>query len=79
MDVAGDPPSADARPELVRRGDANMAGATLAVVSVVGAPGDLTEHFNQRLAEAAAERQIAVAAPAQGALPGARLSHRIVG
>ena len=65
VDVAGDPPSADARPELVRRGDANMAGATLAVVSVVGAPDDLTEHFNQRLAEAAAERKIAVAAPAQ--------------
>jgi len=65
VDVAGDPPSADARPELVRRGDANMAGATLAVVSVDGAPADLTEHFNQRLAEAAAARQIAVAAPAK--------------
>ena len=65
VDVAGDPPSADARPEFVRRGDANMAGATLAVVSVVGAPDDLMEHFNQRLSEAAAERQIAVAAPAQ--------------
>ncbi len=64
VDVAGDPPNPDARPEFVRRGDANMAGATLAVVSVEGAPDDLTEHFNQRLAEAAAERQIAVAAPA---------------
>jgi hypothetical protein len=64
VDVAGDPPNPDARPEFVRRGDANMAGATLAVVSVEGAPDDLTEHFNQHLAEAAAARQIAVAAPA---------------
>jgi hypothetical protein len=64
VDVAGDPPNPDARPEFVRRGDANMAGATLAVVSVDGAPDDLSEHFSQRLAEAAAARQIAVAAPA---------------
>ncbi len=65
VDVAGDPPNPDARAQFVRRGDANMAGATLAVVSVEGAPDDLTEHFNQRLAEAAAARQIAVAAPAK--------------
>ena len=65
LDVAGDPANADARPQFVRRGDANMAGATLAVVSVEGAPADLTEHFNQRLAEAAAARQVTVAAPAQ--------------
>jgi hypothetical protein len=65
VDVAGDPPSADARPESVRRGDANMAGATLAVVSVEGAPADLSEQFNRRLAEAEAARQIAVAVPAK--------------
>jgi hypothetical protein len=65
VDVAGDPPNPDARAQFVRRGDANMAGATLAVVSVDGAPDDLSEHFNQRLAEAAAARQIAVAAPAK--------------
>jgi len=65
VDVAGDPPNPDTRAEFVRRGDANMAGATLAVVSVDGAPDDLSEHFNQSLAEAAAARQIAVAAPAK--------------
>jgi hypothetical protein len=65
VDVAGDQPNPDARPEFVRRDDANMPAATLAVVSVEGAPDDLTENFNQRLAEAAAERQIAVAAPAK--------------
>jgi hypothetical protein len=65
LDVAGDPPNPDARPGFVRRDDANMAGATLAVVSVEGAPADLTEQFNQRLAEAEAARQIAVAAPAK--------------
>ncbi len=64
-DVAEDPPNPDTRAEFVRRGDANMAGATLAVVSVDGAPDDLSEHFNQSLAEAAAARQIAVAAPAK--------------
>jgi hypothetical protein len=65
VDVAGDPPNPDARAQFVRRDDANMAGATLAVVSVDGAPADLSEHFNQRLADAEAARQIAVAAPAK--------------
>jgi hypothetical protein len=65
VDVAGDPPNPDARPGFVRRYDANMAAATLAVVSVEGAPADLTEQFNQRLSEAEASRQIAVAAPAK--------------
>jgi hypothetical protein len=63
VDVAGDPPNADAHPQFVRRGDANMAGATLAIVSVEGAPADLSGHFSQSLTDAAAARQIAVAAP----------------
>jgi hypothetical protein len=63
VDVAGDPPNADARPEIVRRDDANMAGATLAIVSVAGAPADLSTHFSQSLADAAAARRIAVAEP----------------
>ncbi len=49
----------------MRRGDANMAAATVAVVSVDGAPADLSDHFNQSLDEAAAARQIAVASPAK--------------
>jgi hypothetical protein len=63
VDVAGDPPSVDAHPQFVLRDGANMAGATLAIVSVDGAPTDLSEHFSQSLADAAAARRIAVAAP----------------
>ena len=66
VDVAGDPPSADAPgPEFVRRDDANMAGATLAIVSVEGAPAELSARFSQSLADAAAARNIAVAPPAK--------------
>src|SRR5208282_4005356 len=64
-DVAADPPNADARPQFVRRDDANMAAATAAIVSVDGAPADLSAHFNQSLAEAAAARRIAVVDPAK--------------
>ena len=46
--------------EFVRRDDANMAGATLAIVSVEGAPAELSARFSQSLAEAAAARKIAV-------------------
>ena len=62
-DVAADPPNGDARPQFVRRDDANMAAATVAIVSVDGAPADLSAHFNQSLAEAAGERKIAVVDP----------------
>jgi hypothetical protein len=59
-DVAADPPNADARAQFVRRDDANLAAATVAIVSVDGAPADLSAHFNQTLDAAAAARRIAV-------------------
>jgi hypothetical protein len=64
-DVAANPPSADARAQFVMRDDANMAGATVAIASVDGAPTDVSARFRQRLDEAAAARRIAVAAPAK--------------
>ena len=64
-DVAASPPNADARPQFVLRDDANMAGATVSIVSVDGAPADLSTRFRQSLDEAAAARRIAVAAPAK--------------
>ena len=45
--------------------DANMAGATVAIASVDGAPADLSARFRQSFDEAAAARRIAVAAPAK--------------
>jgi hypothetical protein len=66
VDVASDPPSADAPgPDFVRRDDANMAGAALAIASVQGAPDDLSARFSQSLAAAAAARNIAVVEPAK--------------
>ena len=62
-DVAANPPNADARPEFVLRDDANMTGATVAIVSVDGAPADLSARFRQSLDEAAAARRIASAPP----------------
>ncbi len=64
-DVAANPPNADARPEFVLRDDANMAGATVAIVSVDGAPADLSESFRQSLDQAASARRIAIAPPAK--------------
>jgi hypothetical protein len=64
-DVASDPPSADGQAQFVRRDDANMAAATVAIVSVDGAPADLSTHFNQSLDEAAAARRIAVVSSAK--------------
>ena len=64
-DVAANPPNADALPQFVLRDDANMAGATVAVVSVDGPPADLSARFRQSLDEATAARRIAVAAPAK--------------
>lgn len=61
VDVAGDAaPNVDSRPQFVRRDDASMAGATVAIVSVEGAPDELSARFAQDLSEAAASRQIAV-------------------
>jgi hypothetical protein len=64
-DVAANPPNADTRAQFVLRDDANMAGATVAIVSVDGAPADLSARFRQSLDEAAAARRIAVATPAK--------------
>jgi len=49
--------------QFVRREDASMAGATMAVVSIEGAPAELSDRFRQSLDQAAAQRQIAVAPP----------------
>ena len=49
--------------QFVRREDANMAGATMAIISIEGAPQELSGQFRQSLDKAAAERQIAVAPP----------------
>ncbi len=66
VDVVGDAaPSADSHPQFVRREDASMAAATVAIVSVEGAPTELSERFSQNLTQAAAARQIAVAPPAK--------------
>lgn len=49
--------------QFVRRPDASMAGATVAIVSIEGAPSEFTDRFNQKLDEAAIQRQIALAPP----------------
>ena len=59
-DMAANPPSADGQAQFVRRDDANMAAATVAIVSVDGAPADLSARFNQSLDAAATARRIAV-------------------
>jgi hypothetical protein len=55
--------SPDGAAQFVRRPDASMAGATLAVMSVEGAPDVLADRFDQSLDAAAAQRQIAMAPP----------------
>jgi hypothetical protein len=61
VDVAGNStPSADTRPQFVRREGASMAGATVAIVSMEGAPAELSARFSQDLDQAATARQIAV-------------------
>jgi hypothetical protein len=63
-DIAANPPSAGAQAQFVRRDDANMAAATVAIVSVDGTPADLSAHFSQSLDAAAAARRIGVVDPA---------------
>jgi hypothetical protein len=66
VETAGDiAPGADARPQFARREDASLVGATVAIVSIDGAPAELSARFSQSVAEAAAARQIAVATPAK--------------
>ena len=64
-DVAAGPPNADMRPQFVLRDDANMAAATVAIVSLDGAPDDLSARFRQSFDQAAAARRIAVVEPAK--------------
>jgi hypothetical protein len=64
-DVAANPPSTDAQAQFDLRTDANMAGATVAIASVDGAPTDVSMRFRQSLDDAAAARRIAVVAPAK--------------
>ena len=64
-DVSANPPSVDAQAQFVMRADANMAAAPVAIVSVDGAPADLSARFRQSLDEAAAARRIALAPPAK--------------
>ena len=81
VETAGDV-SADAAGsyQFVRRPDAAMSGATVAILSVVGAPDTLGQTFDQDLDAAAAERQIALAPPTsakylvRGYLDAARVS-----
>jgi hypothetical protein len=63
-DIAANPPNAGAQVQFVRRDDANIAAATVAIVSVDGAPADLSARFSQSLDAAAAARRIAVVDPA---------------
>ena len=64
VESAGDiAPGAEGGQQFVRRPDASMAGAAMAIMSVEGAPSELAARFDQRLGEAAVERQIAVAPP----------------
>jgi hypothetical protein len=65
VETAGDvAPGVEGSGQFVRRPDASMAGATMAIVSVEGAPAELAARFDQSLDQAAAERQIALAPPA---------------
>jgi hypothetical protein len=64
-DVAANAPSADAQAQFAMRNDANMAGAKVAIVSVDGAPADVSARFRQSLDEATAVRRIALAPPAK--------------
>jgi hypothetical protein len=66
-DVAANSPNADgqAQAQFVMRDDANMAGATVAIASVDGAPANVSARFRQSLDEAAAARRIALAPAAK--------------
>ena len=63
VESAGDIAPGAGGEQFVRRPDASMAGATMAIMSVDGAPSELTAEFNQSLDRAAAQRQIATAPP----------------
>jgi hypothetical protein len=64
-DVAANPPNTDAQAQFALRNDANMAGATVAIASVDGAPTDVSVRFRQSLDQAAEARRIEVTSPAK--------------
>ena len=64
-DVATNPPNPDVQGQFVLRDDANMAGATVAIVSVDGVPADVSTRFRASLDEAATARRVVVATPAK--------------
>ena len=63
VESAGDIAPGAGSQQFVRRPDASMAGATMAIMSVEGAPSELAARFDHSLDEAAAERQVALAPP----------------
>ena len=64
VEAAGDmAASPDGSWRFARRPDASMAGATVAIMSVEGAPEGLAEPFRQSLDAAATQDQIALAPP----------------
>lgn len=56
-------PGVEGSQQFARRADATMAGATMAIVSIAGAPPELASRFDHSFDEAAVQRQIAVAPP----------------
>jgi hypothetical protein len=64
VETAGDvTPGVEGSQQFARRPDASMAGATMAIVSIEGAPSESEARFDHSLDEAAAQRQIALAPP----------------
>jgi len=64
VETAGDvTPGVEGSQQFARRPDASMAGATMAIVSIEGAPPELEAGFDHSLDEATAQRQIALAPP----------------
>src|SRR5947209_7231434 len=63
VENAGEMTASVGEQQFVRRADASIGAATLAVMSIQGAPSALTDAFRQSLDQAAAARQIAVAPP----------------
>jgi hypothetical protein len=64
-DVAANPPNTDTQAQFAMRDDANMAGPTVAIASVDGAPTDVSVRFRQSVDQAAEARRIAVTSPAK--------------
>lgn len=64
VETAGDvAPGVEGSQQFVRRPDATMAGASMAIISIEGAPSELAARFDHSLDEAAAQRQIALVPP----------------